>query len=139
RGIERGNNGDAQLQREELAPEVVVGGGAHVGPAPTGRLVPDELDAVAREYVARLGQERVGDRLVHEERLRRVAHARAAGLRVHEDVERHVEVGGGVDVHVAVAVAVDDRGDGRVLAHALEEGVTTARDEAVDGAGELHQ
>ena len=45
----------------------------------------------------------------------------------------------GVDVDVAVAVAVDDHGDGRVVADALDQRRTTARDEAVDDVGELHE
>ena len=40
---------------------------------------------------------------------------------------------------MAVPVAVDDDGDGRVLAHAPDELVSTAWDQAVDELGELHE
>ena len=60
-------------------------------------------------------------------------------LGVDHDVERRVEVGGGVDVDVAVAVAVDDDGHGRVLADALDQRRAAARDQAVDEVGELHE
>ena len=60
-------------------------------------------------------------------------------LGVDHDVERVVEVGRRVDVHVAVAVAVDDHGDGGVVADALDQRRAATRDEAVDDVGELHE
>ena len=49
-----------------------------------------------------------------------------------------VEIGRRVDVHVTVAVAVDDHGNRRVVADALDERRPAARDQAVDVVGELH-
>ncbi len=60
----------------------------------------------------------VGDVGVHEQRLGGVAHAGAVGLGVHHDGERLVEVGGGVDVDVAVADAGLDHRHRRLLHHA---------------------
>ena len=94
-----GTTADAHLEREELAREVVVGGHAHRRRRGRGRRRRRRARRPARASAsATRGQERVGDRLVHEQRLGRVAHARALRLRVDHDVERAVEVGRRVDV-----------------------------------------
>jgi len=64
---------------------------------------------------------------VHDERLRGIAHAGALGLGVQDDLQRLVEIGGGVDVDVTVAVTVDHHGHGRVLADRLDERGPAAR------------
>ena len=62
-----------------------------------------------------LRQELAGDVAVDEKRLGRVADARPLCLGVDDDALGHVEIGGGVDVDVAVAVPVEHVRDGRVL------------------------
>ena len=49
------------------------------------------------------GKEARGDRAVDEQRLGRVADAGALGLGVDDDPDRHLEIGRGIDVDVAVA------------------------------------
>ena len=134
-----GHDGHRDLEVEVLAAEVVVGGDAHrrarAARAPSS---PTSSTSRCDERVGDAGQERVGHRLVHDERLGRVAHARAVGLRVDRDAQRFVEVGVRVDVDVAVAVAVDDHRHGRVVADALDQRGPTAGHQAVDVVGELH-
>ena len=76
---------------------------------------------------------------MHEQRLGGVADAGSLRLGVEDDVEGAVEVGGGVDVDVAVAVAVDDVGDLGVVEDRSHQRGPAPGDQAVDVAGELHQ
>ena len=135
-----GHHRHAQLQGEELAARSRRRSPRPwPAPAPRAPASPTSSTPCSTRAVGDTGQERVGHRLVHHEGLGRVADARALGLGVDDDVERVVEVGAGVDVDVAVAVAVDDDRHGRVVADALDQRRTTARDEAVDDVGELHE
>ena len=61
------------------------------------------------------GKELVGDVCVHEQRLHRVAHARPLHLGIDDDPLGHVKIRGGVDIDVAVPVAVEHVGNRRVL------------------------
>ena len=61
------------------------------------------------------GQELVGDVLVHEQGLGRVADARPLHLGVDDDALGHGEIGGGVDIDVAVAVPVEHVGNRGLL------------------------
>ena len=54
-------------------------------------------------------------------------------LGVHRHLQRFVEVGGGVDVHVADAVGVAGDGDLRVVHDVADEVVAAAGDDQVDG------
>ena len=66
-GVERRHHRDAQLEGEELAPEVVVGRRAHGRHPRPGAGVADQLDAVLDEgRRARAGRNVVGHRLVHD-------------------------------------------------------------------------
>ena len=76
---------------------------------------------------------------MHEERLGGVADAGPVGLGVDRDRERLVEVGGPVDVDVAVADAGLDDGHGRLGDDGLDEVGAAARDEQVDQAAGGHQ
>jgi hypothetical protein len=71
---------------------------------------------------------------VHEQRLGRVADARALGLGVEHDLQRGVEVGGGVDVDVAVARGRVDHRHLRDGAQRLLQALPAARDDQVDDA-----
>ena len=87
-------------------------------------------------------EEVLGDRRVDQQGLGRVADARALDLGVDGDPPRHLEVGVGVDVDVAVAGGrVDDRHRGDVLERRLQA-FAAARDQQVDEpvlGGELGQ
>ena len=130
---------DAFLCRWSVKSEIAVGNRADVRGALPALIVADELDPMFVQHVGNARDERVGDRGVDDERLGGVAHARALGLGVHDDLGRFIEISLRVDVHVTVAVAVDDHGDGRVLADALDERRPAARDQAVDHAFEAHR
>ena len=67
---------------------------------------------------------------VDEQRLGRVAHRGAVGLGVEHDALGHVEVGGGVDVDVAVADAGLDHGHRRLLDDRPDQPGAAARDRA---------
>ena len=71
--------------------------------------------------------------------LGRIADSRPVGFRIHDDVGRHFEVGGGVDVDMAVAGAVDDIGNGGVSFDGSDEVGTAAGDQKVDPRLRLHQ
>ncbi len=93
--------------------------------------------ASAREHAR---QELGGDALVHEQRLGGVAHAGALGLGVEDDRQRLLEVGGGVDVDVAVAGGGVDDGHGGDCLQRVLEALAAARDDQVDAVllgGEL--
>ena len=80
------------------------------------------------------GQELVGDGRVDEQGLGGVADARALDLGVDGDPPRHLQVGVGVHVDVAVAGGrVDDRHGGDVLERRLQA-FAAARDQQVDEA-----
>ena len=138
RRVEIGCDRDRQLEVGVLPAVVVVGRRADVQRAALRFGVTDELDTFFVQHVGNAGHERVGHGRMHHERLGRVAHARALRLRVHDDLHRLVEVGRRVDVHVTIAVAVDDHRHLGVVADALNERGPTARDQAVDVVGELH-
>ena len=89
--VERVDHLHGQLEVEELVRPVVLPGHAGAGQQPAGRVVGDQLDAVER--TGEVGQERLGDRRVDEDRLRGVAHRRALRLGVDDDGAGHVEVG----------------------------------------------
>ena len=78
------------------------------------------------------GRNVVGDRRVDEQGLHRVADTRTLRLRVDDDALGHLEVRALVDVDVAVAVAVDDERDGRVLEDESDEPTPAARNKEVD-------
>ena len=127
------------LQVEELAAEVVVGGGAHRGPrAPRRRRRRRARRPCSASASATRGRNASATASCTRSDSAALHTLGPLRLRVHDDVERLVEVGGRVDVDVAVAVAVDDHRHGRVVADARDERGAAARDQAVDVVGELH-
>ena len=108
----------------------------------TSRAVDAQLDAGVAQLAKSGRQERVRRVDVDEQRLGRVADAGPLGLGVDDDPLRGVEVGGRVDVDVAVARRrVDHRHRGDRLQRLLQP-LATARDDEVDEAvlgGELGQ
>ncbi len=80
-----------------------------------------------------------GDRGVDQQRLGGIAHAGPTGLGVQHDPFGHLEVGGVVDVDMAVA---DTGLDGRHLCvadHRIDQACSPARDHHVDQAAGLDQ
>src|SRR5699024_4774023 len=71
---------------------------------------------------------------IQQNGLGRVTHRAAAGLAVEQQLDRLVQVRGGVDVEVALARARLDRGNGRVQNNRLDQSRPTARDDDVDQA-----
>ena len=100
---------------------------------------PRSSTPAAREARGDRGQERGRGVRVDQERLERVAHARALGLRVDRDVGRHVEVGPGVDVDVAEPLVVLEHRDRGALGHQADELLPAARDDEVDVPVEREQ
>ena len=102
------HDSNAHLQRQELRREVVIGGGADLRSDGSGRCIADDF------YVAQITddawQEGLGHVTVDQEGFCSVAYRRPAQLGVGDNVRSHVEVCCGVDIHMAVAVAVDDVG-----------------------------
>ena len=137
-----GDDARRHLEREVLGAAVLVGRRAWAMPAASAVLpaarVRVQHDARAAELGEDLGQELGGD-AVDEEVLGGVADAGPVGLGVDRDRERLVEVGGRVDVDVAVADAgLDDR-HGGLGDDGLDEVGAAARDEQVDQAAGGHQ
>ncbi len=60
-------------------------------------------------------------------------------LGVHDNRLGHVEVGGGIDIHVAVAVSVDHVGNRRVFSDRRDQRRTAAGNQHVDQAVKLHE
>jgi hypothetical protein len=92
-----------------------------------------------RELGERLGQEVAGHLFVDQQRLGGIAHAGPVRLGVDGDGERLVEVGGGIDIDVAVADAGLDDGHGGVEDDGVDQVRSAARDEQVDQAAGGHQ
>ena len=90
-----------------------------------------ELDPGGAEARGDGGQERRRGVRVDEERLERVADARALGLRVDRDLGRHVEIGAGVDVDVAEPLVVLENRDRGALGHQAHERLAAARHDEV--------
>jgi len=76
---------------------------------------------------------------VDEQRLGGTANARAAELRVEDDLPRHGQIGGALHEHVAQALQMADDGHSRFALHALDELFATARDDDIDVARHLRE
>ena len=127
---------DTHLHSQELGGKVVVAGDAHVDDRPSP-LITHQLDAV--EHSGRHGQERLGNIGVHDQRLSGVADTDALRLRIVGDLARHLEIGGRVDIDVAVAGTIDDVGHGGVVEDRLDQRWAASRDQTVDVAPLLHE
>ena len=97
-----------------------------------GAFVGADEDAGGGERAERPRQEVGCDALVHEQRLGGVAHAGALGLGVEHDRLRVIQVGGGVDVDVAVAGGGVDDGHGGHRLQRLLEALAAAGDDQID-------
>ena len=76
---------------------------------------------------------------MNDERFGGVADTGALGLRVVRDLTSHIEVGGRIHIHVAVACAIDHIRDSGVLQDRLDQRGPTARNQAIDEATLLHE
>ena len=76
---------------------------------------------------------------MHQQRLQRVADARARYLAVEQQPQREIQVGAGIDEQVADAFVVLDHRHARVLGDETDQALATARDGEVDEVGELQQ
>ena len=81
----------------------------------------------------------IGDRQINQERLGRVADARATGLGIQQDSLGHVQVGGVMNVDVAVADPGLDGRHLRVADHRVDQAGSPARYHDVDQAAGLNQ
>ena len=84
-------------------------------------------------------QELRRDGAVDQQNLLGVADARAAGLGVFDDVQRHVEVGGPLHIDMADAGAGGDAGDGGVFHAGADEPRPAAGDQQVHIALRRHE
>ena len=118
------------------------------------RRVAAHLDPLLREHRADRRQELRRHRRMHEQRLGGIAGAQLLRLGVVDDRQRHRQVGGGVDVDMAVAVEVLQHRHLGLAGDALDQALAAARDDEVDrlrrgdqeadrgpvgGADELHR
>ena len=86
-----------------------------------------------------LRQERVGDPLVHQQRLASIAHAHALGLGIHHYGARLIKVRGFMHVDVAITrTGLDHRNIGVLHAVANKTGAA-ARNENVHRAAQAHE
>ncbi len=69
----------------------------------------------------------------------RITDARPLSLGVDDDAERHIEIGGPVDIDVAVAVTINHIRHGGVLDDDVDQGRSTARNKTVDESPEPHK
>ena len=138
RVVERIDHPDAQLQIEELGGVVVVGRDAHRRHERPRSIAADELDT-GRAPRATVGKNSAATDVVHEQALGRVAHRRPLHLGVDGDALGHGQIGGGIDVDMAVAVTVDDVGHGGVLEYRPDQRRPTARDQHIDHLASLHE
>ena len=81
----------------------------------------------------------MGDRVMDQQRLGRIANARALNFGVEDDLDRHVEVAVGIDVDVAVALIVLQDRHFRLGGHAADQALATARNRQIDEFGEPQQ
>ena len=91
------------------------------------------------QFGKRFGKKIGRDGRIDEQRLAGVADPEAAALRVHEDLARHVEVGGFVHVDMAVSRSRLDDGDLGRLHAVADEPRAAAGNEHVDQAVEPHE
>src|SRR5213592_4118489 len=138
-GVERGHDGDAQDEIQVLGVPVGVGGGLQVAHDGAARGVAAELAPAGAQRGGDPGQEARRDRLVHEQVLDRVAHARPLDLRVETDALRHGEVGALVHVEVADTLEVLHHRDAALLEDGVLERLAAARDDDVDAVVALEQ
>ena len=104
-----------------------------------GQLVGMDRHPAIGQLGERLGKKIGRDGRIDEQRLAGVADPEAAALRVHEDLARHVEVGGFVHVDMAVSRSrLDDGNLGRLHAVA-DEPCAAAGNEHVDQAVKPHK
>src|SRR2546426_631151 len=138
-GVERGHDGDAEHEVQVLGVPVGVGGGFELGDEGAARRIAAQLAAARAERGGDPGQELRRDRLVHEQVLDRVAHARPLDLRVEADALRHGEVGALVHVEVADALEVLHHRDAALFEDGVLERLAAARDDYVDAVVALEQ
>ena len=132
--VQRVDDLDGEDQLEELLAEVLGLRGLHPRRELLRPRAAADLDAglaVRREHLL---EERRGDLLVHQQRLHRVADARALHLGVEADLDRHRDVGRLVDVDVADPLVVEDHRDRRALDDGADQLLAAARDDEVDHA-----
>mmetsp|Transcript_12363 Transcript_12363/g.29618 ORF Transcript_12363/g.29618 Transcript_12363/m.29618 type:complete len:332 (+) Transcript_12363:118-1113(+) len=91
-----------------------------------------EVDALLGRALSEGGEELIGDRLVHEERLERVARRGVLDLGVDGKFPGHVEIRLLVNEHVADSVRVTQHSDVCVVHNVLHELVGPARDDQVN-------
>ena len=141
-----GNDAHSQVHRQVLGLPVGLGRvdnhlridrGLAIYDGPGG-LVRVDRHARRRQTGDRGDEETLGDVGVHEQSLRRVAHAHALRLRVHDDGLSGREVSGGVHVHVAVTRArLDDRNP-RLFDDGIDEPRSPSRNQRIDRSTRAH-
>ena len=103
-----------------------------------GGLVRVDRHARRRQTGNGSDEETLGNVGVHEQRLRRVAHAHALRLRVHDDGLSGLQVSGGIHVHVAVTRArLDDRNP-RLFDNGIDEPRSPSRNQRIDRSTRAH-
>ncbi len=92
-----------------------------------------QFAAALAQGCAQIGQQRLGHRLVNQQRFGRAANARAAHLGVQDHGLRLLQVRGGIDVGVAQPVQMAKDRHAGLVADALDQAAPTARHHHVDG------
>src|ERR687889_124723 len=102
-------------------------------------LIAPHLDPGGGELCETAMKPLAGQRFVNQQRLGRVADAGALNLGVEHDAARHAGIRRGVDVNVAIAVAVDDVGDRCLVLDALDQFPAPTRHKQVDQPLRAHE
>ena len=88
--------------------------------------------AIGAHRIGELRDEGFGHCAVDDHAFGRAAHAGPAQLGVADHLDRLVEIGGGVDIAVTIAVEVEQRGHAGLVADQFDQPASAARDHQID-------
>ena len=140
-GVEIVDHPHGQGRGEILGLPVLDAGRRHLGQDCARRFVAAQFAAGIAQRRGYRGQVGVCDRAVYQKRFQRAANPGAAHLCVEHNVDRHVEIGVGIDIGVHQAFQVTNDRHPRILLHTRHQPLATARHDNVDlpsKAGEHH-
>src|SRR5262249_35808032 len=133
------DDADGENQIEIFRAPVLFRSRFHAGGEFLRLLAAPDLNA-GRPQLGGNGREKIlRDRLVHEQRLHRVADGGALNLRVEADLLRHGDRRLVVDIDVADAFVVLDHGNARILRDGADQLLASARNDEVYIVFELEQ
>src|ERR1043166_9423775 len=130
---------DRQNQIEELGGVVGTGRGPGLGDEAARFGAPANFDATLAQGRSGPRQERGSNVGVYQQALCGVADARPLAFRVDQDRQRHVKVGGTIDVDVTVSLVVLEHRHPRFLGDPADKALAATWDDEVNPAIERQQ